>query len=150
MCIFSTVVSFTYHSPKPVSTRFLQMHTHSTTWTKMNIGMTQATQWSDTFLCTTKPTNQQQCAWNNMLNNFPGTPAHTILANQCAGGYSYVKGRGRSAKLQTLARESPNQTTVENIHNFSLPATHKNTMGHPSTQDIFSYVKIHYFTHTQM
>jgi hypothetical protein len=59
-----------------------------------------------------------------------------------------MKVRGRSAKPQTLACESPNQTTVEKIHNFSLPATHKNTMGHPSTQDIFSYVKIHYFTYT--
>jgi hypothetical protein len=82
-----------------------------------------------------------------MQNNFPGTPAHTILANQRAEGYSYVKVRGRSAKPQTLACVPPNQTTVQNIHNFPLPATHKNTTVHPSNQDIFSYVQIHYFTH---
>jgi hypothetical protein len=138
-----------FHSPKHVSTRILQMHTHSTTWTKINIGLNQAIQRSDNFLCTTKPTNHNQCAWNNRLNNFPGIPAHTILANQLTGGYSYVKVRGRSAKPQTLACESPNQTTVENIQNFSLPETHKNTMGHPLTQDIFSYVKIHYYTHAR-
>jgi hypothetical protein len=111
--IFPTVVSVMYHAPTAVSTGFLQLHTHSTTSTKMNTGLGQYREVTIFYVQKNPPTSTDVHVTTCQI--ILKAPLHT-LPNKGIWGYSYMKVRGRSAKPQALVCEVPNQMTVETIH----------------------------------